>query len=136
MSEFDFSSLIKPEKESKEVKKETLQDITPKEVSPSKKVSIPGPAKTPEKTVTPSKTKVSTVETPFDFDEADFAILEILAEKYKEKGVNVVRHNMRNPFIEDLGRLTYYLQQSDSFKQMYKQGLLQKTKYSGQWQIK
>lgn len=68
-------------------------------------------------------------------ENTDLEILSILAKKYKAKGTNVIRHNQKNPFVQDLARLSYLIQNIETFQFMHDKGLIGKTKYSGQWKI-
>lgn len=122
MPEFDFSSLL-----------ETPVD-TPK-TKIQKKIIIP----TTKSKRSDISLKATKLELPFDstklLDQDDLEILKILARKYKNRGTNIVRHNQKNPFVQDFSRLAYMVQDIEMFKLMYQQGLLAKTKYSSQWSI-
>ena len=122
MPEFDFSSLIETPVETPAVKTQK-KFITP--ITKRKKSEIP---------------KKSKQDIPFNsknlLDQDDLEILSILSRKYKNRGTNVVRHNQKNPFMQDFSRLAYMVQDIEMFKLMYQEGLLEKTKYSSQWKIK
>lgn len=110
MSEFDFSSLL--------TKKPAKRKIT----TMTKKLSPPDNEKI-----------------PFDklpLDKLDLQILELLSQKYKQEGTNVIRHNQKNPFLHDLSRLAFLVQSIDTFKILFQEGILDKTAYSSQWKIR
>ena len=126
---FDFSTLKETIAEEKETKKKTVQ-----------KVSIPILVKK-EKTV---KNEVKEqVDLKFDdsmirlrFDETDLQIFNLLKQKYKKQGTNIVRYNQRNPFIEDFLRLGGLFLEKETFELLYNMNLLSKSKYAGQWKLK
>ena len=84
----------------------------------------------------PKKPESQTQTQTDSLDQIDFQIMSLLSKKYKEKGINIVRHNQRNPFLEDFSRLAYLIQSKRTFEELFERGLLEKTKHSGQWQIK
>jgi hypothetical protein len=71
-----------------------------------------------------------------EFDEIDFEIFKLLAKKYKAKGINIVRHNMANPFLMDFSRLAYLVQDKQTFIELNKKNLVTKTRFKGQYKIR
>ena len=117
MSEFD--DLFTLPTEEKTIKKTRLKQSSIDESKPKIK-----------------KKKILSLDKMSDLVEnTDIEILSILAKKYKAHGTNVVRHNQKNPFVQDLARLSYLVQNIETFKLMHNKGLIGKTQYSGQWQI-
>lgn len=127
MAEFDFSSLLE---------QESVVDSKTKKQAEFEKPTLTKKPLRPKSTKVKVKKELVLGKVSDLIDQEDIDILRILAKKYKEKGTNVVRHNQKNPFVQDLARLAFLVQQLDTFKQMHKEGLVAKTKYSGQWSIR
>ena len=123
--EFDFSSLLRKTEES------VIVDV-PKPVKKTIQRRTKASIREKSESTKADQTKLLLP----DLQPEDLEIFKILAKKYKRLGTNVVRHNQKNPFVQDLARLAYVVQDINAFKQMYKEGLLKKTKYSSQWSIR
>jgi hypothetical protein len=123
----------KPTKVKEKPKEPTLEanEVKVPEVEP-----MTGPTTTiPGQLPSTAKEEELPETTTSNFDETDLAIIRLVAQKYKAQGTNMVRHDVKNPFVAEFSRLAYLIQQKESFKELHAKEILKSTKYSGQYNL-